>query len=576
MMAMQLESGEFAFSLHETIGVGATGKVKLGVHRETGQRVAVKIVSSRLFQEKPELLRKVLRECDIMGEVAHPHVVRFLGKFETSSCLYLVLELVVGGELFDYLLKTGRQTEDQARKLFRQLISAVHYCHERNVWCAASCFRNCFFGAAALACAPRLLLSHARARSFRYFASFVCLLRSHRDIKPENLLLDEGGNMKVADFGYAQWMHSASDGSSGWVETSCGSPHYASPEVIVGDRYVGNQADVWSCGVVLFALMTGGLPFDDENIQKLLHKVKRGVYQIPSFVPPEARDLIWRMLTVDPAQRITTAQIQQHPWFVGAAPAPAPAVEPEATRQVGRFSLTGGAAAVPQPEAEPAAPVIAPIAEDQPMDQVYSSSSAQQLSPLQRQAIERLQAAQAAAAAALAAPAEDPVTHYLQQSASRQQLAVARHELAALRDLRSEMQQQPQDQPPPSRGLGGDAAAAADPRAEVARLEQMRTADELATVRGEVRLLQQELGLPNVPPPGAAAGGGGDAGGAPPPIGGSGGGSEGQLMPPPPPPVAAPAVAGEDGGGGGGGGSAGGQQDSEAPPGSLWARLGLA
>ena len=199
--------------------------------------------------------------------------------------------------------------------------------------------------------------------------------------------------MKVADFGYAQWMHSLSDGSSGWVETSCGSPHYASPEVIVGARYVGNQADVWSCGVVLFALLTGGLPFDDENIQKLLHKVKKGVYQIPSWVPEDARDLIWRMLTVDPAQRITTAQIQQHPWFVGCAPAvaPAPAVEAmvaevcaracvrvggsvracvraracrlcvtvcarvQATRQVGRFSLTGGAAAVPAPEAEPAA-----------------------------------------------------------------------------------------------------------------------------------------------------------------------------------------------------------------------------
>ena len=109
--------------------------------------MAVKIVSSKLFTQKPELLRKVLRECDIMESVAHPHVVRFLGKFETPSCLYLVLELVVGGELFDHLLKTGRQSEDQARKLFRQLISAVHYCHERN----------------------------------------VC----HRDIKPENLLLTE-------------------------------------------------------------------------------------------------------------------------------------------------------------------------------------------------------------------------------------------------------------------------------------------------------------------------------------------------------------------------------------------------
>ena len=504
-MAMQLENGEFAFSLHETIGVGATGKVKLGVHRETGERVAVKIVSSRLFQEKPELLQKVLRECDIMSEVAHPHVVRFLGKFETSSCLYLVLELVVGGELFDYLLKTGRQSEDQARRLFRQLISAVHYCHERN----------------------------------------VC----HRDIKPENLLLDEGSNMKVADFGYAQWMHSASDGSSGWVETSCGSPHYASPEVIIGDRYVGNQADVWSCGVVLFALMTGGLPFDDENIQKLLHKVKRGVYQIPSWVPPEARDLIWRMLTVDPAQRITTAQIQQHPWFVGAPP---DAQIAEATRQVGRFSLTGGAAAVPQPEAEPQA---VPLALPEEPGDVYAQllGAGAQLSPAQRQALERLQAAQAAAHATLVAPAEDPVTHYLQQSSSRQQLAIARHELAALRDLRSEMD--------PRRAVEGGGGGALDPRAEVARLEQMRTADELAAVRAEVRGLQQDLGLP-LPIEG---------GSAPPAVGGGR-----ELMPPPPPVVMAPPIAGEGGAVDGSGSPGGDGLGEDALADSLWARLGFA
>jgi serine/threonine protein kinase len=221
---MVLGNGEFAYSLHETIGVGATGKVKLGVHKETGERVAVKMVSARLFQLKPELIKKVLRECDIMASVAHANVVRFLGKHHTEESLYLVLELVTGGELFDYLLKTGRQTEEQALKFFRQLIDAVHYCHERN----------------------------------------VC----HRDIKPENLLLDDALNVKVADFGYAQWMRHASDGSGGWVDTSCGSPHYASPEVIHGDRYVGKQADVWSCGVVLFALLTGGLPFDDENLQR--------------------------------------------------------------------------------------------------------------------------------------------------------------------------------------------------------------------------------------------------------------------------------------------------------------------
>ncbi len=367
--------------------------------------------------------------------------------------------------------------------------------------------------------------------------------------------------MKVADFGYAQWMQHASDGTPGWVETSCGSPHYASPEVIIGDRYVGNQADVWSCGVVLFALMTGGLPFDDENIRELLHKVKRGVYQIPSWVPADARDLIWRMLTVDPAQRITTAQIQQHPWFVGAAPAPAPSVEPmvaEATRQVGRFSLTGGAAAVavPAPESEPTAPSVPVVDHLQQGGGLYASlldgdaqgaAGMHQLSPAQRQALERLQAAQAAAIAALNAEADDPVTHYLQQSASRQELAIARHELRALRDLRSEMD-------PQSADCG---AVPVDPRAEVARLEQAPggTAEELARVRAEVQQLQQELGLP-VP--------GGAHTGAPPPVAGD------PSEMPPPPVVMAPPVASD------GSGASDGAAQSEAPSGSLWARLGFA
>ena len=191
----------------------------------------------------------------------------------------------------------------------------------------------------------------------------------------------------------------------------------------------------------------------------------------------------------------------------------------------------------------------------------------QQLSPAQRQALERLQAAQAAAIATLNAPAEDPVTHYLQQSSSRQELAVARHELSALRDLRSEMD------PQAAHGIAGGGALGADgggglvdPRAEVARLEQMPggTSDELARVRAEVQLLQQELGLPV---PNAA----GDAGG-PPPVGG-----DPTDMPPPPPVVMAPPVAADDGGAASDGGhDSSGAAQTEAPPGSLWARLGFA
>lgn len=297
----------FAYTLGETIGVGANGKVKLGVHKETGERVAVKVM-----EISPEKLAMLERESDIQHSVVHPNVVRCLGRHTVGAQMHVVMELVGGGELFQHLIKTGKQSDDDARRLFRQLISALHCCHGLN----------------------------------------IC----HRDIKPENLLLDDSGDLKVADFGYAQWMHCISDSTNGWVNTSCGSPHYASPEVIGGGRYIGKQADVWSSGVVLFALLTGGLPFDHDDTRQLLGRVCRGRYNIPHWVTPSAADLIHRMLTVDPNQRITTADIQRHPWFLdGAAPAPAPAPVPApapavpaeaaeaaaaapAIRQVGRFS----------------------------------------------------------------------------------------------------------------------------------------------------------------------------------------------------------------------------------------------
>ena len=331
-MAVTLPSGEFAYTLHETLGVGSAGKVKRGVHKLTGDEVAVKVVDVPAAQ-----LAAALRESDIHAKIDHPNVVNCRGRhMQDDGKLLLVLELVNGGELFEYLVKNGRQSEGRARSLFRQLISAVHHCHERN----------------------------------------VC----HRDIKPENLLLAESGErLMVADFGYAQWMHSISDGSRGWVETSCGSPHYAAPEVIGGQRYIGKQADVWSCGVVLFALITGGLPFDDENIQTLLRQVVRGRYNIPSSVPMDVAGLIQKMLVVDPAQRITTQQILQHPWVAAGAPAPPAAA---AVRTVGRFQLQRLPSHEEHPDATAEAMAVSPasrphtpqVPAEQPMRESRSRS----------------------------------------------------------------------------------------------------------------------------------------------------------------------------------------------------------
>ncbi|KPI96240.1 Serine/threonine kinase SAD-1 [Papilio xuthus] len=200
-----------------------------------------------------------------MKLIEHPHVLGLSDVYENKKYLYLVLEHVSGGELFDYLVKKGRLTPKEARRFFRQIISALDFCH-----------------------------SHS-----------IC----HRDLKPENLLLDERNNIKIADFGMASLQPAGS-----LLETSCGSPHYACPEVIRGEKYDGRRADVWSCGVILYALLVGALPFDDDNLRQLLEKVKRGVFHVPHFVPPDCQQLLRGMIEVNPDKRITLAQITRHPW----------------------------------------------------------------------------------------------------------------------------------------------------------------------------------------------------------------------------------------------------------------------
>ncbi|XP_073839591.1 BRSK family serine/threonine-protein kinase sugar-free frosting isoform X3 [Musca autumnalis] len=251
------------YRLEKTLGKGQTGLVKLGVHCVTGKKVAIKIINREKLSES--VLMKVEREIAIMKLIDHPHVLGLSEVYENKKYLYLILEHVSGGELFDYLVKKGRLTPKEARKFFRQIISALDFCH-----------------------------SHS-----------IC----HRDLKPENLLLDEKNNIKIADFGMASLQPAGS-----MLETSCGSPHYACPEVIRGEKYDGRKADVWSCGVILYALLVGALPFDDDNLRQLLEKVKRGVFHIPHFVPPDCQSLLRGMIEVNPERRLTLAEINRHPW----------------------------------------------------------------------------------------------------------------------------------------------------------------------------------------------------------------------------------------------------------------------
>ncbi|KND03181.1 CAMK/CAMKL/BRSK protein kinase [Spizellomyces punctatus DAOM BR117] len=283
----------------KTLGVGSTGRVKLGTHIESAQRVAIKIIpketlsttSSSSSQQPPaspatstppsasasstppvpSINKKLEREITIMKLIQHPNVLQLYDVYETDKELFLILEHVEGGELFDYLVKKGRLSEQEALGFFQQIMFGIDFCH-------------------------------------RYL---IC----HRDLKPENLLLDKELNVKIADFGMASLQVTGK-----MLETSCGSPHYASPEIIKGIRYDGPAADIWSCGVILYALLTGNLPFDDENIRRLLSKVKSGMYFIPDHVSADAKDLIKRMLVVDPSKRITMKDIFRHPWFCSQTP----------------------------------------------------------------------------------------------------------------------------------------------------------------------------------------------------------------------------------------------------------------
>ncbi|WOK92831.1 SNF1-related protein kinase catalytic subunit alpha KIN10 isoform X1 [Canna indica] len=254
------------YRMGKTLGIGSFGKVKIAEHVSTGLKVAIKILNRRKIRNT-NMEEKVRREIKILSLLMHPHIIRLYEVIETNTDIYVVMEYVKSGELFDYIVQKGKLQEDEARRIFQQIIAGVEYCHRNMV--------------------------------------------AHRDLKPENLLLDSNSNVKIADFGLSDIMQ---DGH--FLKTSCGSPNYAAPEVISGKLYAGPEVDMWSCGVILYVLLCGTLPFDDENIPNLFRKIKAGMYNtLPSHLSALARNLIPRMLHVDPTKRITIPEIHQHPWF---------------------------------------------------------------------------------------------------------------------------------------------------------------------------------------------------------------------------------------------------------------------
>ena len=243
------------YVLGRTIGEGTFGKVKIGMHELTRARVAVKILEKSKIVDVADAER-VAREIHILKIVHHPHVVQLYEIIETPKKLYLIMEYASGGELFDYIVKHQRIHEPEACRFFQQLLSGVEYVSRLNI--------------------------------------------VHRDLKPENLLLDYDKGIKIVDFGLSNTYKNGE-----LLKTACGSPCYAAPEMIAGKKYKGVNVDIWSCGVILFALICGYLPFEDPNTSQLYKKILSADYQTPNYVSDDAKDLFKCILNTDPEKRYT-------------------------------------------------------------------------------------------------------------------------------------------------------------------------------------------------------------------------------------------------------------------------------
>ena len=221
------------YELGRTLGTGTFSKVKHGTDTETQQVYAIKIIDkAQLAKEHME--EQLKREIAVMKLLKHDHIVQLREVLQTQKHIYLVLEIIEGGELFDRIVEAKRFDEETARKYFQQLVLGVWYCHQQGI--------------------------------------------AHRDLKPENLLLDSNDNLKISDFGLSNLQRGG--GASTLLQTVCGTPNYVAPEVLKEQGYNGINADIWSCGVILFVMLAGYLPFDDNNLNALFNKIERGEFRM--------------------------------------------------------------------------------------------------------------------------------------------------------------------------------------------------------------------------------------------------------------------------------------------------------
>lgn len=255
------------YDVGRMLGKGTFAKVYYGRNLKTGDNVAIKVIDKEKVL-KVGLIDQTKREISVMGLVKHDNVMQLYEVMATKTKIYYVMEYAKGGELF-HKLANGKLKEDVARKYFQQLICAVSFCHSRGVY--------------------------------------------HRDLKPENLLLDEDGNLKVSDFGLSAMKESRR--KDGLLHTTCGTPAYVAPEVISRKGYDGAKADVWSCGVILYVLLAGYLPFDCSNLMEMYKKIAKADYKFPNWFPNDVKRLLSKILDPNPQTRISMSRIMQSSWF---------------------------------------------------------------------------------------------------------------------------------------------------------------------------------------------------------------------------------------------------------------------
>ncbi|KEH23261.1 putative protein kinase CAMK-CAMKL-CHK1 family [Medicago truncatula] len=257
------------YEIGRLLGVGASAKVYHATNIETGKSVAVKVISKKKLINNGEFAANIEREISILRRLHHPNIIDLFEVLASKSKIYFVVEFAEAGELFEEVAKKEKLTEDHARRYFRQLISAVKHCHSRGVF--------------------------------------------HRDLKLDNLLLDENDNLKVTDFGLSAVKNQIRP--DGLLHTVCGTPSYVAPEILAKKGYEGAKADVWSCGVVLFTVTAGYLPFNDYNVTVLYRKIYRGQFRFPKWMSCDLKNLLSRMLDTNPKTRISVDEILEDPWF---------------------------------------------------------------------------------------------------------------------------------------------------------------------------------------------------------------------------------------------------------------------